>query len=167
MASSPEPPGPPVKNGISGRLRTRDGAITWVEEDGTQPFGSSRGVLDHCKACRPGGAVVIIHRNFVVCTFQVGVRGIDSEALAAGPRDLQNVQEDHRGSNGRRKLTAASLRGVGAGAPIACSASKPRASKVARPVGRNISLVGVIPMLRIHVYMGPMGDERSGSLHYL
>ena len=109
---------------------------------------------------------MIIHWDFVVCAFQVGVRGIDSEAFAAGPRDLQNVQEDHRGSNGRRKLTAASLRGVGAGALAAYSASKPRASKAVRPVGRNISLGGVIPMVQIHTYMGPMGAEHCGSVSY-
>ena len=38
-----------------------------------------------------------------------------------------------------RELTAAALRGVGAGAAITCSASKPRASKDVRQVGWNIS----------------------------
>lgn len=41
------------------------------------------------------------------------------------------------------KLTDASLRGVGAGAATTCFASELKASKAARPVEGDISLVGV------------------------
>ena len=96
---------------------------------------------------------MIVHWDLEVSTLQVGVRGINSEALTTAPRNLRDVQGDRRGGNAR-KLTDASLRGVGVGAATTCSANKPRASNVERPVGWSISSIGVLPMAQISVYMG-------------
>jgi len=67
--------------------------VTWIEEDGTKLRRSRRGVLDHREVCRSSGAVVIVHRNIEDPALQVGVRGINPEALTAAPRNLQGVQE--------------------------------------------------------------------------
>jgi hypothetical protein len=135
--------------------------ITWVEEDGAQFLRSSRGVLDYREPCRSGRAVVIVHRNIEVCTFQVGVRGIDPEALAIPPRNLQDIQEDRRRNGARWELTATSFRGVGAGAATTRSASRPRVSRAARPVGWNILLVWVFPMPPVSAYIRPTQQERE------
>jgi hypothetical protein len=68
------------------------GWITWVDEDGTL-LRSSRGILDHRKACRSSRAIVAVHRNIEGSALQVGVRGIDPEALTAPPRNLRDIQE--------------------------------------------------------------------------
>jgi hypothetical protein len=68
------------------------GWITWVDEDGTL-LRSSCGILDHCEACRPGGGVVVVHRNIEGSALEVGVRGINSKASTTAPRDLQDIQE--------------------------------------------------------------------------
>ena len=136
--------------------------ITWVEENSSQLICDSRGVLGYRKACRSDGAIMIIHWNLEVSTLQVGVGGIKSEVLTTAPRDLQDVHEGRRGSN-TRKLTDASLRGVGAGAATTRSASKPRVSKVVRPVGWNISLVEVLSMAKICFYMSPRVPGAAGT----
>jgi hypothetical protein len=66
--------------------------MTWVEEDGAL-LQSSRGILDHRKACRSSRVVVVVHRNIEGSALQVGIRGIDPEALTAPPRNLQDIQE--------------------------------------------------------------------------
>jgi hypothetical protein len=62
--------------------------MTWIEEDGAQLLGSSPDVLDHREACGSGEDVVVVHRNIKGSTLQIGIRGIDPEALAATPRNL-------------------------------------------------------------------------------
>ena len=69
------------------------GWITWVEEDGAQLLRSSRSVLDYREACRSSRTVVIVHRNIQGSAFQVRIRGIDPEALATTPRNLQDNQD--------------------------------------------------------------------------
>jgi hypothetical protein len=135
--------------------------ITWIEEDGAQLLRSSRGVLDYREPCRSSRAVVIVHRNIEGCTFQVGVRRIDPEALATAPRNLQDIQEDRRWNGARWELTATSFRGVGAGAATTRSASRPRVSRAARPVGWNISLVWVFPVPPVSAYMRFTQRERE------
>ena len=134
------------------KQRTRP--VTWVEEDGALLIRNSRGVLDHRQTCRSSGAVVIIHWNLEVPASQVWICGIYPEAPTGAPRNLEDIQEDRRDRDMGIKLTVASvLRGVGAGAVTTCFASKPRVSKVVRPVERSISLVGVFSPPRDFVYI--------------
>jgi len=67
--------------------------MTWIEEDGAQLLRSRRG-LDHRKTRIAGGIVVIVHRNLEVSALEAAIRRIDSEALAASPGDLNDIQED-------------------------------------------------------------------------
>ena len=67
--------------------------MTWIEEDGAQLLRSRRG-LDHRETRIAGGIVVIVHRNLEVSALEAGIRRIDSEALAASPGDLNDIQED-------------------------------------------------------------------------
>ena len=68
--------------------------ITRVEEESTLLLRSGRSVLDHRKACRSSGAIVVVHRNLKSSALQVGVRGIDSETSTATPIDLRDIQKD-------------------------------------------------------------------------
>jgi hypothetical protein len=92
MASTPEPPGPPVAIFTSAEGGERAGElITWIEEDTTELL-RSRGVLDYRKACVTGGGVMIVHRNLEVGAFKVGIRRVNPKALAISPRNLDGVQ---------------------------------------------------------------------------
>jgi len=94
MVESPESPGPPVKSGSADDYEPEMKWVTWVEEDGAQ-LVRSRGQLDHGEACVSSRAVVIVHRDLEVRTFQVGDGGIHSEALTlvGTPGNLQGTQE--------------------------------------------------------------------------
>ena len=125
--------GSTCENGILvGDYERRTERITWVEEDGALLIWNSRGVLDYRQTCCSGGAVVITHWNFEVPASQVGIRGVDPEALTTAPRDLEDIQEDRRDNGtGIKLIVAFILRGVGAGATTTRrSANKPKASKV-------------------------------------
>jgi len=66
--------------------------VTWVEENGTLLLRNGCGVLDHRKACRSNGAIVIVHRNPKGSASQIGIRGVNYEAPTITPSDLQNIQ---------------------------------------------------------------------------
>ena len=61
------------------------GHITWIEEYCTILLRNSCSVLDHRKACRSSGAVMVVHRNFEESALEVRVRGIDSKDRAVVP----------------------------------------------------------------------------------
>ena len=105
---------------------------------------------------------MIIHWNLEVPASQVWIRGADPEALTATPRNLEDIQEDRRDSGTKIMLTVAFVpRGVGMGAGTTRSASKPRASKMVRPVEWSISLVGVLSPHLDCVYMCPGGARHN------
>jgi len=64
----------------------------------------------------------------------------------------------------KRKLTDGA-RGSGAGAAITRPGRKPRVSKVMRPVGWDISFVGVLPVSLVRAYIRPTCAGHSGSVH--
>ena len=76
--------------------------ITWIEKDGPHLL-PGRGQLDHREACIAGGAIVIIHRDLQVRTFQTGIRDIRTKTLTTPPGDLQHAQMGRNSDDSRAR----------------------------------------------------------------
>ena len=89
--STPKPPGPPVTVLLVTGQEKKVEYFTWVEEDGTQLL-RCRSILNYRKARVANRTVVIVHWDLEISALEVGVRGINTEYLAASPRNLEGVQ---------------------------------------------------------------------------